>query len=680
MHNLFLKFPDAKRDGAGWSAKCPAHDDHRASLSIGTGNDGRVLMHCHAGCSLESILAAVQLETCDLFPQETKRTATKGTIVATYPYHDEGGAHLYDVVRFAPKDFRQRRADGAWKMAGVRRVLYRLDKLQGAAVAYICEGEKDADKLHAIGLVGTTNAGGASKWLDAYTAQLKAAAVESVVILPDNDEPGRQHAATVAASCYQAGLHVKIVHLPDLPDKGDVSDFLAAGRTKRDLVALVKATELYQPSADPIAEAAHHTQPCGRSLRLTPASDVTPRPVRWLWDGRLALGTLNLLGGREGIGKSIVECTLAADITRGRLPGIYAGTPRAVIIAATEDSWEYTIVPRLMAAGADLTLVFRVDVDTPGGGDAALSLPRDLPAVERLVHEQRAVVMMLDPILSRLDVELDSHKDGEVRQALEPLVAVAERTGCSVLGLIHVNKSTSSDPLTTLMASRAFAAVARAVLFVMVDPDDEKTRLLGQPKNNLGRSDLPTLAFQIEGAKVADTVEGPVWTGKLHWTGETDRSIREALQQAADTSGSHRTVVSEAADWLQDYLTSTGGSADSADVKRDGGKAGHSQGALQRARTKLKVTPISVGFPRRTHWALQSSQQSSHPSGETTTTVTTSTTDANRGFLKPLAEVQSLQSSQSLQTPHVSATTVTGLDGQPFIWDPTQAFISRRTS
>ena len=107
--------------------------------------------------------------------------------------------------------------------------------------------------------------------------------------------------------------------------------------------------------------------------------------MRWLWDGRLALGTLNLLGGREGIGKSIVECTLAADITRGRLPGVYAGTPRAVIIAATEDSWEYTIVPRLMAAGADLALVFRVDVETPGGGDAALSLPRDLPAVERLV-------------------------------------------------------------------------------------------------------------------------------------------------------------------------------------------------------------------------------------------------------------------------------------------------------
>ena len=228
-----------------------------------------------------------------------------------------------------------------------------------------------------------------------------------------------------------------------------------------------------------------------RNLRLTPASAIKPRPVRWLWDGRIALGTINLLGGREGIGKSILECTLAADITRGRLPGIYWGTPQAVIFAATEDSCGIHHLPRLMAADADLALVFRVDVETSTGTDATISLPRDLSAVERLILEQRAVVMMLDPILSRLDAELDSHKDGEVRQALEPLVAVADRTGCSVLGLIHVNKSTSSDPLTTLMASRAFVAVARAVLFVMVDPEDETTRLLGNRRITLGAPTFP---------------------------------------------------------------------------------------------------------------------------------------------------------------------------------------------
>lgn len=248
MHSdVLAQFPAATRDGAGWAARCPAHDDHRASLSIGTGDDGRTLLHCHAGCSLDAILDAVNLDARDLFPAKT--IATTRTIVATYAYHDEGGAHLFDVVRFAPKDFRQRRADGTWKMNGVRRVLYRLPELQGQTIAYLVEGEKDADRLRAIGLPGTANAGGAGKWRTEYVEQLKAASVEHVVVVPDNDEPGRQHAEAIARSCHAAGIKVKVVTLPGLPVKGDVSDYLEAGHTKAQLVALVKATPLYAPAA-----------------------------------------------------------------------------------------------------------------------------------------------------------------------------------------------------------------------------------------------------------------------------------------------------------------------------------------------------------------------------------------------------------------------------------------------
>ena len=214
--DVLTRFPDAKKDGAGWAARCPAHEDRKASLSIGTGDDGRVLLHCHAGCTLDAILSAVQLEARDLFAETTPAK----TIVATYPYYDEGGAHLYDVVRYAPKDFRQRRADGVWKMAGVRRVLYRLPDLQGQTTAYLVEGEKDADRLRSIHLPGTTNAGGAGKWRQEYAQQLKAASVEHVVLLPDNDAPGQLHAAAVTANCHAAGLQVKIVTLPDLKPMG----------------------------------------------------------------------------------------------------------------------------------------------------------------------------------------------------------------------------------------------------------------------------------------------------------------------------------------------------------------------------------------------------------------------------------------------------------------------------
>lgn len=344
--------------------------------------------------------------------------------------------------------------------------------------------------------------------------------------------------------------------------------------------------------------------PVGRTLSLTRASSIRPRPVRWLWDGRLAMGTLALLGGREGVGKTILAYTLAADVTQGRLNGACHESPRAVIVCATEDSWEHTIVPRLMAAGADLARVFRVDAMSPGGSEAAVQLPTDLTELERVVKEVGAALLILDPLLSRLSADLDSHKDGEVRQALEPLVTLAGRVDACVLGLIHVNKGDSTDALTMLMGSRAFAAVARSVLFAMVDPADEERRLLGTPKNNLGRTDLPTLAFRIDGVIVATTTEGAVWTGRLEWLGESERSIRDAIEASTERSES-KTATTEAAAWLSDYLVSqTDGRADSASIKRAANQAGHSIDAVKRARHRLNVASVNVGFPRRTYWSL----------------------------------------------------------------------------
>ncbi len=338
-----------------------------------------------------------------------------------------------------------------------------------------------------------------------------------------------------------------------------------------------------------------------RTVGLTAASTIKVRPVRWLWQDRVALGTLALLGGREGIGKSTTAYTLTADVTRGRLPGVFAGQPKAVIVAATEDSWEHTIVPRLMGAGADLELVYRVDVITAAGYGGQLILPSDLGALRRRIGEVDAALLLLDPLMSRLDAKLDTHKDAEVRQALEPLTALADRCGVSVLGLIHVSKAATTDPLTMLMASRAFAAVARAVLFVTVDPEDEKVRILGQPKNNLGRSDLTSLTFTIRSTQVAETDEGPVWTGQIVWTGETDRTIADVLRSTGESADT-RTATAEAAAWLVDYLKICD-VASSQDVKKDGKTAGHGIDALKRARQKIAAGATSHGFPRRTYWS-----------------------------------------------------------------------------
>ena len=340
----------------------------------------------------------------------------------------------------------------------------------------------------------------------------------------------------------------------------------------------------------------------GRTVRLTPASAIKPRPVLWAWEGRIAVATLSLLAGREGIGKTVLAYTLAADITRGRLPGAFFGTPKPVIVCATEDSWAHTIVPRLMAAGADLDLVYRVDVVSQSGTDVALSLPVDLKELEALVVDVGAALVILDPLLSRLASNLDTHKDAEVRQALEPLSRLADAARCTVLGLIHVNKSVGGDLLTSVMASRAFTAVARGVLFVLRDPDDEARRLVGVGKNNLGRVDLPTLGFTIREVKVADSPEGDVMTGQLVWGEASAMTIAEAAEAAAEASGD-TTATSEAADWLSDYMVTQNGMAESAKIKAEGRKAGHSPDALQRARKKLKLESKPHGFPRQTTWS-----------------------------------------------------------------------------
>jgi hypothetical protein len=343
--------------------------------------------------------------------------------------------------------------------------------------------------------------------------------------------------------------------------------------------------------------------PAKRHLSLVPASHIQMRPVHWCWKDRLALGSFALLGGREGIGKSLLAYQIVADITMGRLPGQSFGTARSVIIAATEDSWEHTIVPRLMAAKADLNKVYRVDVETEGV-QSSLSLPRDVAALEQHILDYDVALVLLDPLMSRLDAKLDSHKDAEVRVALEPLSRIADRTNCVVLGIIHVNKSSSTDPLTMLMGSRAFAAVARAVLFVMADPEVTKGRMMGQPKNNLGKiDDLPTLMFRIDDCNLGMTDEGEVHTGMLVWTGETERTVADEIEVNAE--GVDRSAVTEAAEWLYDYLQAKSGYAESSEVKEAAKRKRHSSTTLQRARRYLHCESINKGtFPRITYWCL----------------------------------------------------------------------------
>jgi putative DNA primase/helicase len=242
---VLAALPDARRNGKGWQARCPVHDDRVASLSIGVGDNGGAVIYCQAGCATEDVAVALGLTMADLMPASDRNgNGAPKRIVATYDYRDESGELLFQVVRFhPPKDFRQRKRNGSgwnWSVKGVRVVPFRLPELMAApdAVVFVVEGEKDVDNLAAVGLVATCNAGGAGKWRDKHAAFLKG---RHVVILPDNDDPGRKHAEQVASSLSGIAASVRIVELSNLPEKGDVSDWLTAGGTKDELMRLVDA-------------------------------------------------------------------------------------------------------------------------------------------------------------------------------------------------------------------------------------------------------------------------------------------------------------------------------------------------------------------------------------------------------------------------------------------------------
>lgn len=331
----------------------------------------------------------------------------------------------------------------------------------------------------------------------------------------------------------------------------------------------------------------------GRRLVLQKASKILPRPVRWAWDtaasaepasreGRFPVGSLCLAVGRAGLGKSQFACWLTAEITNGILPGAYRGQPRSVIFAATEDSWAMTIVPRLIAAGADLDRVYRVSVKDDEDMHARLTLPSDNALLERAIKENDIALVVMDPLLSLIDHTINDYRAREVRQALEPLVAVADRTKATLLGLAHFTKGTGTDPLMLVSGSAAFGQLVRAaVAFARDECAEQESYVLSTIKNNLGRENLPSLAYEINPVCVP-TNDGDAWVSRFSLTGEeTDRSVRDLLK--AD-SGRDAPDENDVRGWLRAYLARQGGSATPEDVTTAGRKAGYSSDQLKRAK------------------------------------------------------------------------------------------------
>jgi len=512
---------EPKRRGDHLDAKCPSHDDRVSSLTAHQTPD-RVLVKCHAGggCAIENIAAALGMTTADLFDEPIEKCPAR-RITARYGYTDEAGTLLYEVVRYDPKDFRQRRPDGTggwtWKLGNVRRVPYRLPELIGGIVAgrwiVVVEGEKDANRLVREGFIATCNAGGAGKFLPTFAPHFKGA---NVAILPDRDEPGRSHAQQVASLLSPVASKVKIIELPGRSEHGDVSDFLDDGGSAQELKRLIVEAPCWDPA--PVLVRGTTRDITERlSVRLVPAATVAAQQTKWAWRDRIPLGGVCLMVGQEGSGKTTILTSLFARASRGQLEGDLQGMPVASVYATAEDSWARTLRPRLETAGADLDRVHFVEINGLAGG---LSIPGDLNALAAEMRRTGALLLALDPFGAHLLGTIDTHRDASVRQALAPLAAHMDELGAAAVGVMHWSKAPSTVALDRVNGSRGFTAAARAVLAVGDDPADPGAHVLVVAKSNLGRLDVPALRYRIEGRTVPGPEHEPINTSGVVWLGE----------------------------------------------------------------------------------------------------------------------------------------------------------------
>lgn len=435
---------DARRSGTGYAARCPAHEDRHRSLSF-TDGQAALVVKCHAGCTIEAICAALGVTVRDLFPAGTNgasRPATGArTVVATYDYRDVDGRLLYQAVRFDPKGFAQRRPDGSggwiWNLEGVPRVLYRLPELQGRAEVLVVEGEKDADRLYALGLLATTNAMGAGKWQDAYSEQLRQAGCERAVLLGDNDQAGVAHLETVGRSLSARGVAVRLLRLPDLPpvrDKHgeDVSNWLEAGHTAEDLRPLIAEAPAF-PADQPSPRTAP-PEPIELTALLARQYPDHPGIVA---GGLVVRQGLIVTGGAPKLGKSCLVSNLVIARHRGEPWLGFATTPGRTLVIQAEIP-EPELQKRLGIMLKDGTCPATGSVYFLTDRRIKLDRPEGLAALRQHLDRLAPDLLVIDPLARFFSGEENSAKDmGALVAALDVLI---QEYAVTILLVHHVGK------------------------------------------------------------------------------------------------------------------------------------------------------------------------------------------------------------------------------------------------
>lgn len=453
--DFVAKLQQCTKTTTGWRARCPAHEDKNPSLSISDTAE-KILIVCHAGCSADSVCKSVGVSLKDLFHNHSKSHAP--VEVASYDYRDEAGTLLYQVVRYSPKTFKQRRPDGnggwIWNLKGVRLVPFRLPELIEAVrrdwPIYIHEGEKDVLAFceASFCMAATCNSGGAgpNKWHPEFNAFFKGA---SVTIVADKDEAGYSHAFRIRESIRSVVRSVCIKECPNVSDHAvkDFSDLISAGGGIADL-----------EDAPAIVESRRVTHEKQDELPQSPS--ILPDPFSWdhllqsvdysdnlLGNRLLERGQGILLYGPAGCGKSVAALQAACEWAAG-LDGFHIAVPRPlrILILQTEDSENDTrenlngiLDSHLFTSDLKALMMSNLVIIPPVPGGS----PRDLAILMRAAIEaHKPDIINVNPLLAFCTGDPSKELGGLLYQVIDPII---KQTRVGFLGVHHTTKTNTRD-------------------------------------------------------------------------------------------------------------------------------------------------------------------------------------------------------------------------------------------
>jgi putative DNA primase/helicase len=630
-----------RNSNGSWSCRCPAHNDKKPSLSVSEGRDGRVLVHCHGPCTQEAVFDALrrlglwheassgpsasdflrrmgerQRKSRKPEPEPEPEAETWGPwleVNPPYDYTNRDGTLIFQVRRQErfnaagekQKQFPQRRPDGkgGWISGqGDRRVLYRWPELlqypEGSV--FICEGEKDADRIASLEFCATTVANGNWKGVDVTDL-----AGRDVWILEDADVAGKQKALGSANAIHGIAKTIRIVRLPGQEFTAekhgkDVSDWLDEdpSRGTDELAEACRKAPLWQADTTLHRTAADELEMCG---------------VDWLWPGRFALGKIGLIAGLPDYGKGQLAAFITAAVTGAiKLPCGEGSTPQGnVIWFNAEDDARDTVLPRLVAAGADPKRVHFVNGARVDGRDKSFSLVTDLPLLRQAIRQIGNVVLIIfDPMSAYLGVgKVNKGSATDVRGVLTPLKELVEELHVAMIGIAHFNKNVDvMSALLRVSDSIAYVAAARHVYAVLDDPEDKNSKLFVKAKNNVA-ADKKALRYGIgvktvgHDAKLGVDIDAPfiVWHPQ-----HVEVTANEAMEAAAGGGGYAKRAARE---FLLDRLEDGPVKAD--DVLEEAKQNGIARNTLYRAKKDLRIRSrkTTANFDGAWTWELPATKK-----------------------------------------------------------------------